>query len=98
MFGKPFANKGYISKKLAGQLQKNSIQLVTKQKKNSKTKSLMELPNKILLKKCAVIESVNDFLKNICQIEHSRHKSCCNFVVNLVSGIATYSFYIENHL
>ena len=36
--------------------------------------------------------SVNDFLKNICQIEHSRHRSCCNFVVNLVSGIVAYSF------
>ncbi len=68
------------------------IKLVTKQKKNSKTKSLMELSDKILLRKRAVIESVNDFLKNICQIEHSRHRSCCNFVVNLVSGIAAYSF------
>ncbi len=92
IFGKLFADKGYISKKLAGQLQKNGIQLVTKQKKNSKTKSLMELSDKILLRKRAVIESVNDFLKNICQIEHSRHRSCCNFVVNLVSGIAAYSF------
>lgn len=52
----------------------------------------MELPDKILLRKRAVIESVNNFLKNICQIEHSRHRSCCNFVVNLVSGIAAYSF------
>ena len=92
IFGKLFADKGYISKKLASQLQKNGIQLVTKQKKNSKTKSLMELSDKILLRKRAVIESVNDFLKNICQIEHSRHRSCCNFVVNLVSGIAAYSF------
>lgn len=52
----------------------------------------MEFSDKILIRKCAVIESVNDFLKNICQIEHSRHRSCCNFVVNLVSGIAAYSF------
>ncbi len=92
IFGKLFADKGYISKKLAAQLQENGIQLVTKQKKNAKTKSLMELSDKILLRKRAVIESVNDFLKNICQIEHSRHRSCCNFVVNLVSGIAAYSF------
>ena len=62
IFGKLFADKGYISKKLAGQLQKNGIQLVTKQKKNSKTKSLMELSDKILLRKRAVIESVNDLM------------------------------------
>ncbi len=43
----------------------------------------MELSERILLRKRAVIESVNDFLKNICQIEHSRHRSCHNFVVNL---------------
>ena len=92
IFGKLFADKGYSSKKLTSQLQKNGIQLITKQKKNSKTKSLMDLSDKILLRKRAVIESVNDFLKNICQIEHSRHRSCCNFVVNLVSGIAAYSF------
>ncbi len=92
IFGKLFADKGYISKKLANQLQENGIQLFTKQKKNAKTKGLMELSDKILLRKRAVIESVNDFLKNICQIEHSRHRSGCNFVVNLVSGIAAYSF------
>ncbi len=62
IFGKLFADKGYISKKLASQLQKNDIQLITKQKKNSKTKSLMELSDKILLRKRAVIESVNDLM------------------------------------
>ena len=52
----------------------------------------MELSDKILLRKRSVIESVNGFLKNICQIEYSRYRSCCNFVVKLVSGIAAYSF------
>ncbi|MFG6380093.1 MAG: transposase [Lachnospiraceae bacterium] len=47
------------------------------------------------LTKRAVIESVNDFLKNTCQIEHSRHRSCCNFVINLISGISAYSFLPE---
>jgi hypothetical protein len=92
IFWKLFADKGYISKKLAIQLQKNDIQPITKQKKNAKTKGLMNLSDKILLRKRAVIESVNSFLKNIFQIEHSRHRSCCNFVVNLFSGIAAYSF------
>ena len=92
LFGKLFADKGYISQKLASQLLEKGIQLVTKQKKNAKKKGILELSDKILLRKRAVIESVNDFLKNICQIEHSRHRSCCNFVANLVSGIAAYSF------
>jgi len=66
--------------------------LITKQKKNAKKKGLLVLSDKILLRRRAVIESVNDFLKNICQIEHSWHRSCCNFVVNLVAGLAAYSF------
>jgi len=52
----------------------------------------MKLFDRLLLRKWAVIESVNDFLKNICQIEHSRHRSFHNFILNLVSGIAAYSF------
>ena len=43
------------------------IQLITKSKKNTKNKGLMKLIDRLLLRKRAVIESVNDFLKNICQ-------------------------------
>ena len=68
------------------------IHLITKQKKHSKKKGLMEFYDRLLLRKRAIIESVNDFLKNTCQIEHSRHRSCRNFIVNLVSGFAAYSF------
>ena len=89
---KLFADKVYISQKLTVSLQEKCIQLVTNHKKNAKKKGILELSDKILLRKRAVIESVNDFLKNICQIEHSRHRSCCNFVANLVSCIAAYSF------
>ena len=58
----------------------------------------MEISNKILLRKRAVIEFVNDFLKNICQIKHSRHKSCCHFVINLVSGIIAYSSELQPYI
>ena len=92
MFGKIFADKGYISKKLFDTLWDKGIQLITKQKKNIKNKGLMKLTDRLLLRKRAVIESVNDFLKNICQIEHSRHRSYHNFVVNLISGLAAYSY------
>lgn len=73
MFGKLFADKGYISKKLFDNLRDKGIRMIAKQKKNTKNKGLMKLTDRLLLRKRAVIESVNDFLKNICQIEHSRH-------------------------
>ena len=67
MFGKVFADRGYISASLFANLYSNGIHLITKLRKNMKNK-LMDLTDKILLRKRAVIECVNDFLKNICQI------------------------------
>lgn len=91
LFGKLFGDRGYISQKLFEHLFKKSITLVTKIKRKMKNK-LMDLSDKILLRKRAIIESVNDFLKNICQIEHTRHRSVNNFYVNVISGLAAYSF------
>ena len=91
LFGKLFGDKGYLSSKLFEELFEKNITLVTKIKKNMKN-VLMDLSDKVLLRKRAIIESVNDFLKNICQIEHSRHRSPVNFLVNLVSGLVAYSF------
>ena len=91
IFGKLFADRGYISQKLFEKLLKKDITLITRAKKNMKNK-LMDLYDRLLLRKRAVIESVNDFLKNICDIEHSRHRSVTNFLVNLLSALAAYSF------
>ena len=60
----------------------DNIHLVTKIKKNMKN-SLMSLYDKLLLRKRSVIETVNDELKNVCQIEHTRHRSFDNFATNL---------------
>ncbi len=81
IFGKLFADRGYISQKLSEKLLKRDITLVTKAKKNMKNK-LMDLYDRLMLRKRAVIEYVNDFLKNIYDIEHSRHRSVSNFLVN----------------
>ena len=54
---------------------------------------LMNINDKILIRKRAVIETVNDELKNIAQIEHSRHKSFDNFIANALSAIASYCFF-----
>lgn len=53
---------------------------------------LMPVADKILLRKRSIIESVNDELKNICQIQHTRHRSSLNWAVNLISGIIAYTF------
>ena len=88
---KLFADRGYISQDLFEKLFIDDIHLVTKIKKNMKN-SLMNIYDKICLRKRAVIETVNDELKNICQIEHTRHRSVDNFVTNLVSALIAYNF------
>ena len=91
IFGKLVADKGYISKTLFDELFIDGIHLITKIRKNMKN-SLMLTQDKILLRKRALIETVNDELKNICQIEHTRHRSFENFLTNLLSGLIAYSF------
>ena len=54
---------------------------------------LMLMQDKIALRKRALIETVNDELKNMCQIEHTRHRSFDNFITNLLSGLIAYSFF-----
>ena len=90
LFGKLFANRGYISQSLFEKLFVDDIHLVTKIKKNMKN-SLMSLYDKILLRKRAVIETVNDELKNICQIDHTRHRSVNNFAANLLADMIAYN-------
>ncbi|UUV20899.1 IS982 family transposase [Paenimyroides aestuarii] len=92
IFGKLFADKGYISKKIADILFVDGVHLITQLKNNMKN-CLMTLSDKILLRKRSVIETVNDELKNMCQIEHSRHRSIGNFLTNLISGLIAYSFF-----
>ena len=61
--------------------------------KNNMKNVLMNINDKILIRKRAVIETVNDELKNIAQIEHSRHRSFNNFIANALSAIAAYCFF-----
>lgn len=69
----------------------DGLHLITHIKNNMKN-SLMTMSDKILLRKRSVIETVNDELKNICQIEHSRHRSFTDFLTNIVAGLIAYSF------
>ena len=93
VFGKIFADKGYISKNLFEELFIDGIHLITRLKKNMKMKnSIMLLRDKIYLRKRAIIETVNDQLKNICQIEHTRHRCFENFIGNMISALIAYNF------
>jgi len=89
--GKLFGDKGYISKKLFEKLFSKGLQLITTVKKNMKNK-LLPFVDKLLLRKRSIIETINDQLKNISQIEHTRHRSVSNFMVNLLCGLISYTF------
>ena len=91
IYGKLFGDKGYISQSLFEKLFIDSIHLITKLRKNMKN-SLMHISDKILLRKRALVETVCDEHKNICQIEHTRHRSPEGFIVNLISGLIAYSY------
>lgn len=92
LFGKLFGDKGYISQPLVELLRQTiGVQMVTKLKSNSKNRLPMTLMNRILLRRRAIVESVIDQLKNISQIEHSRHRSVVNFMVNLMCGLIAYA-------
>jgi hypothetical protein len=90
LFGKLIADRGYISQPLFEQLLDTfGVQLITKLKKNMKNR-LLSLIDKLLLRKRAVIESVVDQLKNISQIEHTRHRSPVNCFLNIIAGLIAY--------
>lgn len=89
--GKVFGDKGYLSKPLADQLmQDHAVELVTKTRSNMKARVLDDL-DKFLLRKRAIVESIYDQLKNISQIEHTRHRSPVGFMTNLLAGLIAYS-------
>lgn len=90
LFGKLFGDKGYISQPLFDQLLEQNVQLITALRKNMKNR-LMPLMDKLLLRKRSIIETVNDQLKNISQIAHTRHRSVDNFLVNVIAGLIAYT-------
>ena len=88
LFGRLFGDKGYISAPLAERLfLEQGLRLITKLRKNMRN-HLVNLADKLLVRKRALIETIVDQLKNVCQIEHSRHRSPINFCVHLLAGLA----------
>ena len=92
IFSKLFGDREYISKDLFKQLFIDGVHLVTRLKKGMKN-ALMLQHDKIMIRKRSLIDTVNDQLKNICQIEHTRHRCFPNFIINLLSTLAAFSFF-----
>lgn len=92
VYGKLVGDRGYVGKRLFQRLFDDGIQLVTKLKSNMKD-AVMSFFDRMLIRKRAVIETINDELKNIAQAEHSRHRCIENFVTNLLGAIAAYCYF-----
>jgi Transposase DDE domain len=91
LWGWLFGDKGYITKELWSELWTRNLKLITPLRKNMRNK-LMELWEKLILRKRGLIETVNDQLKNISQFPHSRHRSVRDFMVNVIAGLIAYTF------
>lgn len=90
LFGKLFGDKGYLSQALFEQLFVRGLDLITSLRKNMKGQ-LMLLSDRLLLRKRFIIETITDQLKNISQVEHTRHRCPANFAVNLIAGLIAYT-------
>ena len=88
-FGKLYADKGNLSKKLTEKLRCMGIDLITKVKRNMKPAQHTPCDT-ALLRQRSLIETIFDALKNLSHIEHSRHRSVSHFIVNLLAGVIAY--------
>lgn len=91
LIGKLFGDKGYVSQKLTELLATQDVELITTLKKNMKHRVIAAF-DKLILRKRSIIETINDQLKNIFNLEHSRHRSLTNFAVNVIACLVAYSY------
>jgi hypothetical protein len=88
--GKCYGDKGYLSAMLEELLEKG-LHLVAKVRKNMKNMLLL-FQDKLGLLKRGKIEAVNDILMSVCDIDHTRHRNPINALVQVLAGLAAYSF------
>jgi Transposase DDE domain len=89
IFGKVYADKGYVSKALFATLFEQGVELITKRKKGMKP-AMMRLWDRLMLRKRALAETIIDQLKNICQVQHTRHRAASGFLANLFAALTAY--------
>jgi hypothetical protein len=88
--GQLFGDRGYISRTLHQALWSQGLALITRLRRNMKPR-LIRVWDRLLLRQRFLIETINDQLKNISQIEHSRHRSLTGLMVHLVGGLIAYT-------
>lgn len=91
LIGKVYGDKGYISAKLFERLFSRGLHLITGIRKTMKNK-LMDMHDKIMLRKRSLIETVFDYLKNKFNLQHTRHRSPINFLIHILSTVIAYQF------
>ena len=92
MKGMLFGDRGYISQKLFEAMMKEGLRIVTALRVKMKPK-LMVWSESELLKKRSMIESIFHIMKDMLHIDHTRHRSPVNFVVNLIGALCAYCLY-----
>ncbi|WP_445494444.1 IS982 family transposase [Photorhabdus sp. SF281] len=86
-----YGDKGYLSQALCDELEAEGVTLITNVRSNMKAKAL-SLWDRLMLRRRFLIETVVDQLKNISQIEHSRHRSQLGFLLEVAAGLIAYTF------
>jgi hypothetical protein len=86
-----YGDKGYLTG-LATQFKERGLELITHYRKKMGHRYLT-LKQAYYLKHRGLIETVFDCLKNLCDLEHSRHRSPLNFCVNIWSALIAYTFF-----
>jgi hypothetical protein len=91
LWGHLYGDRGYISKMLHDELLGHGLKPITLIRRNMKPR-LMRLWDRLMLRKRFLIETVNDQIKNVSQIEHSRHRSLTGFMLNVVGALIAYPY------
>jgi hypothetical protein len=90
LFGQLCGDRGSISQALHDPLLAQGLELLTTIRQSMKNR-LMRWWDTLLLRKRTLIEPINDQLKNISQIAHTRHRRVTGFMVNLLAGLVAYT-------
>jgi hypothetical protein len=89
IFGKLFADRGYIGKPFFDRMKDKMIHIVTALRSNMKPQIMVQEDSKKLNKR-GIIESAFNSLKNNLNMQHTRHRSPQNFAINLISSVCAF--------
>ncbi len=84
--GKLLGDKAYISKELFSKLYTRNLRLFTGIRRDMNN-HLLEIEDKLFMRKRSIIESIFNVLKNRMNLEHTRHRSPLNFLVHIIAYI-----------